>query len=75
MGRSMPFARAKHMAALVAAALTLPNLATQRSVLAGFEPYESRGKGMGLPGNKRSRHRVAMDKRAALKARNRRKAR
>jgi len=75
MGRSLPFARAKHMFSLVAAALALPNVATQQSVLAGIGPYISRGKGQGLPGNRRSRHRVAMDKRAALKARNRRRAR
>lgn len=75
MGRSLPFARAKAMLALVSAAMALPNVATQRSVLAGIGPYTSRGKGEGLAGNKRSRHRVAMDKRAAMKARNRRRAR
>lgn len=75
MGRSLPFARAKSAFSLVAAAMALPSAAAQRIALAGIGPYTSRGKGEGLVGNKRSHHRVAMDKRAALKARNRRRAR
>lgn len=64
------FARARAMFAAILAAGPMP-LADQRAALEGIEPYKSRGKGQGLLGNKHSRHRVAMDKRAAVKARNR----
>mgnify|MGYP000476312139 CR=1 FL=1 len=66
------FARARAMFAAIIAAAAMPP-GDQRAALEGIEPYRSRGKGQGLLGNKHSKHRVAMDKRAAVKARNRRR--
>jgi len=67
------FARAREMFSRIASAMGLPTAAEQRAALAGILPYKSRGKGEGCPGNKHSKHTVAMDKRAARKARNKRR--
>lgn len=58
----------------ISKAAALPSLAEQQIALSTLGPYRSRGHGEGLLGNKHSRHSVAMDKRAAVKARNTRKA-
>ena len=67
-----PFVRARKMAEAIAAAMLLP-LGLRQATIAALGSYKSRGKGEGLAGNKHSRHFVAMDKRAARKARNRRR--
>lgn len=69
------FAAARAMFAAIEAAMMIQNIAQQQDALAQIGPYCSRGKGLGLSTNKHSRHRVAMDKRAAKKARNRRRSR
>jgi hypothetical protein len=62
---SQPFARANAMFALIAAAMATAN---PQAALAKIGPYVSRGKGTGKRhGSSRC---VAMDKRAASKARN-----
>ena len=65
------FHRAKAMFAEITAAMSLPTL-EQKIAFGRIEQYRSRGHGEGLLGNKHSRHCVAMDKRAATKARNKR---
>lgn len=72
MQRATPFARARAMFAAVAAAMAL-SPAMQHAALAEIEPYQSRGKGKGGSHRPRSSHTVAADKRASVKARNRRK--
>ena len=62
------FARAKAMIALVQAAMAIGSVFERQQALASIGPYESRGHGGGH--RIKSRHRVAMDKRAAVKARN-----
>lgn len=64
-----PFERANSFFAIYALAASLGNHG-----MVGLPVYVSRGHGEGLPKNKRSRHRVAHDKRAAIKARNRAKS-
>lgn len=62
------FARAKAMMAAIAVAMQFTSEAQRQAQLATIGPYESRGHGSGKwP---KSRHRVAMDKRASVKARN-----
>ena len=68
--RNGPFARAVAMFAAITAAMGLATLGEQRDAFGAIGPYRSRGKGLGLIGNKHSGHTVAMDKRAARKARN-----
>lgn len=68
-----PFAAARTMFTLVAAAMKLP-FAKRQAQLAAIGPYRSRGHGEGLPGNKHSRHTVAQDRRSAAKARRQAKA-
>lgn len=67
------FRRAKAMFTAIAAAMVLP-LDEQRAALAGVGTYRSHGHGLGLPGNKHSRRKVAMDKRDARRARNKARA-
>lgn len=62
------FARAKLMMAQIAAAMAFSNAIQRQAALAQIGSYESRGKGSGKTSP--SRHRVAMDKRSASKARN-----
>lgn len=67
-----PFKRAKQMFAAIAAATSLP-LDAQMVAMAGIGEYRSRGKGEGGRFLGSSARCVAMDKREARKARNRRK--
>lgn len=67
-----PFKRAKQMLALIAHAMSLP-LDAQMVAMAGIGEYRSRGKGEGGRFLGSSARCVAMDKREARKARNRRK--
>jgi hypothetical protein len=62
------FARAKMMMAAIAQAMAFTHAAQRQAALAQIGPYVSRGHGAGK--NSPSRHRVAMDKRAAAKSRN-----
>lgn len=62
------FARARAMMAAIAVAMSLSSEAQRQVALSGIGPYVSRGKGRG--GRPSSGHKVAMDKRAAKKARN-----
>lgn len=62
------FARAKAMMAAIAVAMQFTSEAQRQAQLAVIGPYESRGHGGGH--RSKSRHKVAMDKRAAVKARN-----
>jgi len=70
--KAAPFSRALFMLALVREALRLPFEHDRQTALAAIGPYESRGKGRG--GWQKSRRTVAMDKRATLKARNKRRS-
>lgn len=67
-----PFKRAKQMFAAIAAAMSLP-IEVQLAELANIGEYKSRGKGQGGRFLGSSARCVAMDKREARKARNRRK--
>ncbi len=67
-----PFKRAKQMFAAIAAAMSLP-LAAQMAAMARIGEYRSRGKGQGGRFLGSSARCVAIDKREARKARNRRK--
>lgn len=69
-----PFSRVQAFFAAIEAALAIPSLVDQQAAIAAVGSYRGRGHGEGLLGNKHSRHSVAMDKRAAVKARNKRKA-
>lgn len=60
--------------AVVQAAMLLPDPVMRNEALGKIEAYRSRGHGEGCFGNKRSDHCVAHDKRAAVKARNRRRS-
>lgn len=62
------FVRAKVMFAAIQAAMSYTNEVERQAALAMIGPYESRGHGGGH--KIKSRHRVAMDKRVATKARN-----
>lgn len=62
------FARARAMMAAIAVAMRFTSETERQAQLAMIGPYESRGHGSGKWS--KSRHRVAMDKRAAIKARN-----
>lgn len=73
MRRSAPFARAKAMFALITAAASLP-MAAQALAMMQMGPYRSRGKGQGGRFIGSSPRFVAMDKRDARKARNRRRS-
>ena len=73
MRRSAPFARAKAMFALITAAASLPMFA-QALAMMEIGPYRSRGKGQGGRFIGSSSRTVAMDKRDARKARNRRRS-
>lgn len=63
-----PFARANMMMAAIAAAMSMTNQNLRSAAMAEIGPYESHGHGRGKTSP--SRHSVAMDKRAATKARN-----
>jgi hypothetical protein len=65
------FRRAREMEAKIVAASELKHTAEADEALAAIGPYISRGHGEGLVGNKHSGRRVAMDKRDAVKRRNR----
>ena len=67
------FARSAAMFASIKAAIALTRV-EQEAALKSIGPYRSRGHGEGLPGNKYSARRVAMDKRDARKARNRQRS-
>lgn len=69
--KSAPFSRSLMMLALIHDAMTIPFAHLRQEALAAIGPYKSRGKGRG--GWQKSRRAVAMDKRAALKARNKRR--
>lgn len=56
------------MMAAIAAAMTLSNEGLRQQAMSGIGPYVSRGKGQGK--HQASKRTVAMDKRAARKARN-----
>lgn len=62
------FARAKAMMAAIQVAMMIGNVAQRQAALNSIAPYRSRGKGSGKTSP--SIHHVAMDKRAAKKARN-----
>lgn len=68
MHRSQPFARAIAMMAALAAAATLPTHLQQARVRE-IGPYESRGKGRGMP-NRKARGAGMAAHRAAVKRRN-----
>lgn len=70
---SKPFARAKAMFAAIQVAITLP-FHEQGAAFGALGAYTSHGHGEGCLGNKHSKHTVSMDKRAAAKARNNRRA-
>ena len=61
------FKRARVMMAAIMDAVTT-------EARAAIGPYRSRGHGLGLPGNKHSHRKVAMDKREARHERNRARA-
>lgn len=71
--RNPAFHHSKLVFAAIAAAMVIPAFAERQAALALVPQYRSRGHGEGLLGNKHSRHCVAMDKRAARKARNKRR--
>ena len=71
-GQPNPFKRARQMLAAIAAAMSLP-LAEQLAAMADIGEYRSRGKGQGGRFLGSSARCVAMDKRDARKARNKRK--
>lgn len=75
--RSTPFSRAKSIAQQVMEILigTAGDPGAQEAALSYVPQYRSRGHGEGLDHNKRSRRCVAQDKRDAIKARNRARAR
>jgi hypothetical protein len=69
-----PFARAKAMFGLIAAAMAMGSLHLQQAALAQIDPYVSRGKGKGkAPIGRKGGHKAAV--RAATKARNSRRHR
>jgi hypothetical protein len=61
------FARAKAMMAAIQVAMMIGDAVLRQAALNGIAPYRSRGKGSGKTSP--SAHCVAMDKRAARKAR------
>ena len=67
------FHRSRAMFAAIVAAVALEGVANQRAALDKVGTYRSRGKGLGLLGNKHSDRTVAQDKRDAVKARNKRR--
>ena len=71
-GQPNHFKRARQMFAAIAPAMSLP-LAAQLAAMAGIGEYRSRGKGQGGRFLGSSARCVAMDKRDARKARNKRK--
>ena len=70
---SGPYSRSKAMFAAIQAAIALPVGLLQHQAMSAIGTYRSRGHGEGCISNKHSRHTVAMDKRAALKARNKKR--
>jgi hypothetical protein len=67
---SQPFARAKAMFALVAAAMSMPFVGDQKAALDKIPPYKSRGKGRGklakvYHGGTQKVHPAAKDRTAA----------
>ena len=59
--------------ASIQSAMAQPVGLLQYAALSAIGAYRSRGHGEGCISNKHSRHTVAMDKRAALKARNKKR--
>lgn len=67
-----PFGRALRAIEAMTAALLTGDTSRIAAAKMQASAYRSRGHGFVYAGNKRSHHRVAMDKRAARKLRNRR---